>query len=248
MRLTVVGCSGSLPGPESAASCYLVEVGDSRIVLDLGSGAIGSLQRYVELADVDAILLSHLHPDHCLDLCGYYVALRYGPDRSGGLIPVWGPPRTAARMARAYDLPVDPGMTREFDFRTYPDGSFDVGTIRVTARRVVHPVPAYGLRIEHGGRVLAYSGDTGPTPALAELAAGADVLLCEASFLGTDENPPHLHLTGTEAGEHAAAAGVGSLVLTHVPPWGEAERAQAEAAAVFADSVTLARPGLVIDI
>ena len=97
MRLTIVGCAGSFPGPDSAASCYLVEADDDagrrwRVLLDLGSGALGPLQRHLPLADLDAVLLSHLHPDHCADLCGLYVALRYNPaGRPERRLPVYGP-------------------------------------------------------------------------------------------------------------------------------------------------------------
>ena len=248
MRLTVVGCSGSLPGPDSPASCYLVEAGDTALVLDLGSGALGPLQRRIELDSVDAILLSHLHPDHCMDLCGYYVAARYSPWRDEDRIAVWGPPGAAERMARAYGLPDDPGMTDEFAFNTFPVGSFTIGEVRVTAASVVHPVPAYALRVEHGDSVLVYSGDTAATPVLVELAGGADLLLCEASFVDGEANPPGHHLTAREAGEHAAAADVRLLMLTHILPWGDQARALAEARSAFDGPIALARPGAIVEL
>ncbi|NED96195.1 MBL fold metallo-hydrolase [Phytoactinopolyspora alkaliphila] len=228
MKLTVLGCSGSLPGPSSPASSYLVEADGARLVVDLGNGALGELQRHVGyrgLASIDAVLLSHLHPDHFIDLCGYYVALRYGPHRPARRVPVWGPENTAERLAAAYGEHPEPGMGQEFDIRAYPGAEFEIGPFRVTTARMAHPVPAYAIRLEHAGSVLVYSGDTGPTPALADLARGADLLLCEAAFDDDAENPADLHLTGREAGEHAAAAGVSRLVVTHVPPWGDPERA-----------------------
>lgn len=248
MRLTVIGCSGSLPGPESPASCYLVEADDTALVLDLGNGALGPLQRRVSLDRVDGVLLSHLHPDHCMDLCGYYVAVRYGPWRGNVRIPVWGPNGTAERMARAYGLPEDPGMTREFDFRSYPQSTFDIGPFRVTAAAVVHPVPAYAMRLEHAGRTLVYSGDTAATPALVELARGADLLLCEAAFVDGEPNPAGHHLTGHEAGEHAAAAGVKQLMLTHILPWIDPTVQHAAARSAFSGPIGLARPGAVIEL
>jgi ribonuclease BN (tRNA processing enzyme) len=248
VRLTVVGCSGSLPGPDSPASCYLVEAGDTTLVLDLGSGALGPLQRRIGLDTVDAVLLSHLHPDHCLDLCGYYVAARYSPWRDRDRIAVWGPEGTAERLARAYGLPEDPGMTHEFAFNTYPDHPFKIGDIRVTAVQMVHPVPAYAVRVEHEGSVLVYSGDTAATPALVDLAEGADLLLCEAAFLDDDANPPGHHLTGREAGEHAAAAKVRQLMLTHILPWGDPARAVAEAKSAFRGPIALARTGAIVEL
>jgi ribonuclease BN (tRNA processing enzyme) len=97
---------------------------------------------------------------------------------------------------------------------------------------MAHPVEAYAVRVEAAGRSLTYSGDTAPTDALVALARDTDVLLCEASFLD-GEGPPGLHLTGREAGEHAAKAGAGRLLVTHVPPWVDADRVAAEAAAAF---------------
>ena len=252
MRLTIVGCSGSYPGPEAPASCYLLEADDAggrtwRVLLDLGNGALGALHRHADPLAVDAVLLSHLHADHCLDLCGYYVLRKYHPRGPQPRIPVWGPATTADRMARAYDLPTDPGMHHEFDFRVW-DGPVDVGPFTVTPVPVAHPVPAYGLRVAVGGATLAYTGDTGPTDALDDLARDADLLLAEASFRSVDDNPPDLHLTGADSGGVAKRADVGRLVLTHVPPWHDPEEALAEAVAVFDGPTELARPGAVYEI
>jgi ribonuclease BN (tRNA processing enzyme) len=253
MRLTVVGCSGSYAGPESAASCYLVESDDVdgrtwRILLDLGSGALGALQRYADPATIDAVLFSHLHPDHCLDLCGYYVLRKYAPGGAMPPIQVWGPSGVAARMARAYDLPEHPGMTREFDFREYAGQPIEVGPFRIDPVRVAHPVTAHGLRVTAHGRTLAYTGDTGPCDALDRLAADTDLLLAEASFREGDDNPVDLHLTGREAGDVAARTGVPRLVVTHVPPWFDPGEMLAEAKAVYDGDATVATPGATFDV
>ena len=126
MKLTIVGCTGSFPGPGSPASCYLLTANDGertwKIVMDLGSGALGAIQRYTDLEDIDAIFLTHLHPDHCMDLCGLHVAVRWKPGGWGrGRIPVWGPAATADRMATAYGLDLDPGMHEEFDFTNWTE-------------------------------------------------------------------------------------------------------------------------------
>lgn len=238
MRLTVLGCSGSLPGPASPASGYLVQTPGTRLVMDLGNGTLGALQRHVGLQtldQIDGVLISHLHPDHYMDLCGYYVALRYGLRSDHRRVPVWGPPGTAERLAEAYGerAEADPIMSAEFDFRDYPDDAFTIGDVRVRITRVVHPVPTYAIRVEHAGRALVYSADTGPCAALVELARGADALLCEAAFEGHPDPPPDLHLTGRQAGEHATAAGVGRLIVTHVPPWSNADDAAVAARQVF---------------
>ena len=261
MRLTVVGCSGSYPGPESAASCYLLEADHTsesgeirtwRILLDLGNGALGQLHRYADPLSIDAVFVSHLHADHCLDLCGYYVMRKYHPTGPQPRIPVWGPAGTAERMARAYDLPLDPGMTEEFDFREYSSREHDVpidfGPFRIEAHQVVHPVAAFALKVTADGRTLVYSGDTGPCAALDEVATDAHLLLAEASFQSDADNPPDLHLTGADCGRTASRAGVERLVLTHIPPWHDAAVAEAEARAEWSGPVDLARAGATYDI
>jgi ribonuclease BN (tRNA processing enzyme) len=258
MRLTIVGCSGSLPGPESAASSYLLQADDGdrvwRVLVDLGSGALGPLQRHVDPMTLDAVLFSHLHPDHFFDLSGLYVMWKYHPSGPARRIPVWGPAGIAKQAARAYGLPPHPGMTREFDFHEYgaPSGRGDkpiqVGPFTVHYVRVAHPVAAYALRIEAAGRVLAYSGDTGPCPQLAEISKGADLLLAEAAFQDDEDNPPDLHLTGSEAAAAAVAADVDRLVLTHIPPWHDPRVALAEARGVHHGSVELAVPGAVFEV
>lgn len=252
MRLTVVGCSGSYPGPASPASCYLVEAEHEgrtwRVVLDLGSGALGALHRYIDPSTLDGVLLSHLHPDHYFDLSGLYVMWKYHPDGPRRRIPVWGPSGTARQVAVAYGLAPDPGMSTEFDFHAYDDEPFVLGPFTVRPRRVVHPVTAYGLRVEAGGRTLAYSGDTGPCPQLGELAKDADLMLAEAAFREGEPNPPDLHLTGADAGRAATEAGAARLVLTHVPPWHEPAAALAEARATYDGPLDLAACGATYDL
>jgi ribonuclease BN (tRNA processing enzyme) len=249
MRLTIIGCSGSFPGPESPASCYLVEAETDgrcwRILLDLGNGALGYLQKYVDPLDIDAVLISHLHADHCLDLCGYYVFRKYHPAGDAPRVQVWGPEGTAERMARAYDLPIDPGMTEEFDFRSYPSASFRVGPFTILALRVEHPVVAYALRIAANGRLLTYSGDTGPCAALDRAAQHADLLLAEASFRDGDNNPSAVHLTGKQCGETATKAQAARLVLTHIPPWHEPERSRNEALSTYLGPIEVATSGAI---
>lgn len=223
MRLTVIGWSGSYPGPESSASSYLLEQEHEgrtwRLLLDLGSGALGTLHRYVDPVLIDGVVLSHLHADHCLDLCGFYVLRKYHPTGAQPQIPVWGPAGTAVRMAKAYDLDEDPGMNEEFDFRTHVADDLHFGPFTIRAHHVAHPVTAYSIRITAGGRTLAYSGDTGVCDGVHEAAQDADLFLCEASFRDGVSNPPDLHLTGGEAAAIAEKANVSRLVLTHIPPW-----------------------------
>jgi ribonuclease BN (tRNA processing enzyme) len=248
VRLTVIGCSGSFPGPDSPASCYLVEADGFRLLIDLGNGALGALQRHAGTDDIDAVCLSHLHADHCLDLCSYCVARLYPPGGARPRIPVYGPAETARRMGQAFGLHEPRGMTEAFDFVTLIPGTRQIGPLRVTLATMNHPVETFGFRIEHAGRVIAYSADTGPTEALAELARGADLLLCEASFLDGPGRPDDVHLTARQAGEYAAAGAVGHLVLTHLVPWNDREQSLREAASAYAGPLSLAASGWVMDL
>jgi ribonuclease BN (tRNA processing enzyme) len=246
MRLTVLGCAGSFPGPDSPCSAYLLEAEDFRLLVDFGAGSLSALQRYATLTSIDAIVLSHLHADHILDACNYVVVRRYAPEGAYPALPLFGPMGTAERLAGAYgEGPLDDVYT----FRTLATGTIDIGPFTVTAERVNHPVETYGMRIEHAHRVLAYSADSAPCDALLRLAQGADMFLCEASYLDGVDNPPDLHLTGREAAEHATKAGVGRLLLTHlVPAWCSEALTLEAATSAFSGPIDVVRPGARYDI
>jgi ribonuclease BN (tRNA processing enzyme) len=243
MRVTVVGCAGSFPSADSAASCYLLEAEGFRLVIDMGNGAFGALQRYAPLFGIDAICVSHLHGDHCLDLGAYAVARHYyGPGGPLPPIPVYAPDGAAERLAPAFGL-VDRELVERFTFEPLAPGSLEIGPFRVTTTHVNHTVETFGFRVAHDGWSMAYSADTGESTALVELARDVDVLLAEASFLDQPGNPAGVHLSGRQAGEHAAKAGAGHLVLTHLVAVNDAETSLAEAAGVFGGRLSVASPG-----
>jgi ribonuclease BN (tRNA processing enzyme) len=255
MRLTVVGCSGSLPGPSSPASCYLVQAEhESRtwnLLLDLGNGALGALQRHIDPMAIDAIVLSHLHADHCLDLCGLYVMQKHHPTTAARhRIPVYGPCRTGERLARAYDLTPPDGMDGEFDFRQLADGgAVRIGPFTVTPHRVDHPVEAYGFRVEAHGKVLAYTGDTDTCDALKPLCHNATLVLSDSAFIDGRDGARGIHLSGSRAAQAAIdAGGVQRLMLTHLPPWNDPAVCRAQAAAVWPGDVELAEADAVHDL
>jgi ribonuclease BN (tRNA processing enzyme) len=246
MELTIVGCSGSFPGPASPASSYLATAEGFRMLIDLGNGALGALQQYASPGDINAVLISHLHADHCLDMCSFQVFRTYHPAGPLPPIPVYGPAAAADRLDRAAGGDSGHPISDAFDFVTLTPGTIEIGPFTVTADHMNHPVETFGFRLEHGGRSIAYSADTGVTDKLVGLAAGADVLLCEASFTEAPGLPANLHLTAGQAGEHARRAGVGSLVLTHLVPWNDRDVTQAEAASSFTGPLSLARAGQMI--
>ena len=248
MRLTVLGCSGTYPGPDSPCSGYLVEHDGFRLVLDLGPGALGPMQRAIGLLDVDAVYVSHLHADHCTDLVGMSYARRYHPDGTPPLLPVYGPVGLADRLCGVFEAPPPDRLQQVYDFREVPVGQQQIGPFTVTTARMNHPVECHGIRVEAGGRALVYSGDTARTPRLVELARDADVLLCEASWPEAPDLPGGLHLTGREAGDHDARAGAKRLLLTHLMPWADPEAMLAEAREAYDGPLEVVRSGAAYDV
>ena len=155
MKVTVVGCSGSFAGPRSPASCYLVQAEHEgrtwNLVLDIGAGALGALQQHIDPRDLDAIFLSHLHPDHCIDLCGLYVVQRYHPEGPSEPVVVYGPTGTRKRMSEAYGLDDVHAMDTEFDYRDHVDRE-PVVVGPVHRHPVCGPPPDRGLRPARRGR------------------------------------------------------------------------------------------------
>ncbi|WP_243789672.1 MBL fold metallo-hydrolase [Saccharopolyspora gloriosae] len=250
MKLTILGCSGSLPRPDSPASGYLVEADGTRIALDLGNGTVGALQRHLDPFDLNGLFLSHLHPDHCSDFGALTVLRRYRPDPpydpAQHRLPVFGPPETQDRLTRLYapnaaEL-ADTDLTDVYDFAGF-DEPAEVGPFRVTALPVDHLCPAWGFRVEAGGKVLAYTGDTGPCAAVEELARDVDVLLAEASWPDSPDRPDGVHLSGRQAARVAKRAGARQLLLTHLQPWTDPQEILREATEEFDGPVEVVEAG-----
>lgn len=271
MRLTIVGSSGSMSGPGSPAAGYLVQAADAAgrtwsVLLDLGPGAFGQLMNHLDPRQLDALVLSHLHPDHMADVTSLQVFLRYHPEGECPAIRTVGPVLTAERIGGVCWLSPEE-VERQFAVEHHEDGRIvTVGPLRLEAFAVRHPVPAFGVRIEGPSAVdgrtvrLAYTGDTDSCAAAVRLADGVDLLLAEASFQeGREDLIRGIHLTGLRAGRLAAGTGdddggplpagervsepVGRLVLTHLPPWTDAAVVTAEARQAYDGPIDVARPG-----
>ena len=262
MKLTIVGMAGSFAAPSSPASCYLVQADDDAgrtwsLVLDLGNGSLGALQQVIDPFAVDAVAISHMHPDHFADLCGYYVFLKYHPERGSEVdanrtaVPLYGPAEAERRLADSYGLPDGETMTGQFDFRTWiPGTSAQVGPFTLEPVAVEHPIPAYGVRVTGPSTLvpgtavtLAYTGDTDVCEGLYALAQSADLLLAEAAFVEGRDDACGIHLTGRRAGQVATKAGAARLLLTHVPAWNDPAVSVAEAQAVYDGPVEVVEQG-----
>jgi ribonuclease BN (tRNA processing enzyme) len=248
--LDVLGSAGSGPTRTSPASGYLVRSDTTAIWVDAGSGTFHQLARRIDPADVAATVISHLHADHCADLFGWfhYLAYRLQLDHA---IPVLLPPGGRERIETflGQSGPTDPLHTVLHLSDVLDGEKVEVGDITVRFAYADHSVPAIAARFEHDGRVLVFSGDTGPGGGFAALADGADVVLCEAGLAGPRETAIYpFHLSPAEAGAIAATAGASTLVLTHLSPGLEPEQAVPAAATTFPGEVIAAEPGLVVEV
>lgn len=254
MRLTVLGRSPASPNPGEACAGYLVEAGESRVLVDIGPGVVSHLVGRHHPDELDAIVVSHLHADHMLDL----VTLRYVyPWRSRPVeqrLRVILPPGSADQML---DLAKGVGNARHFEdcFRlSEHDGSSPLSFAGLTLQPVAtqHYIPCWGFRIEGDGRRLAYTADTAPCGGLTDLADDADLLLSEATLRSLDEDAvppePRGHLLPAEAGAAARDGGTRRLMLTHLPVDGDGSWARDEASQAFGGAVELAEPSQTYEI
>lgn len=231
LSVTVLGCSGSYPARGESCSGYLVRGAGTTVWLDAGSGTMANLQHHVGLGEVDAVVLSHEHPDHWNDLEGFYVAMKWG-EQPRRHIPVLAPAGVRAKVTT--------DMEPTFDWRIVGDGATAVvGGLSLRFSRTEHGPETLAVRIDGDGRALAYSADTGPGWSFTSLGDAVDLALCEASYT-TDKAGAPGHLTAAEAGRLAREAGARRLLLTHFWPTVDRRRSAEEAAATFGGPVEIA--------
>jgi ribonuclease BN (tRNA processing enzyme) len=264
VRVTVLGKSPSWQDAGGACSGYLVEQDDTRLLLDCGNGVFAKLRRFVDYTDLDAVVISHLHADHFLDLVPYSYALTYAPRQQPVPVHVW--PGTDAP---ARPVLYAPGGAREtfrrvvgawgnedlienaFELREYgPDDQLEIGPLHVRFCEVPHFVQTCAVELSsgNGGGRFVYGADSAPTPKLVAFADGADLLMVEGTLPRPEREGPRGHLTPEEAGEHAARAHAGRVVITHISDELGDEWVQAEAERGYGGTVELAREGAVYEL
>jgi ribonuclease BN (tRNA processing enzyme) len=239
VELTVLGCSGSFGAPGGAAcSGYLLQSGDTSVWIDCGNGTFGHLQEHLELEKLTAVVLTHGHPDHCVDIYGLHVLLRYGIEREG--VPVYAPEGLEQYLL---SLVHDFGPT--FDWRPIGNGdATSIGNIDLRFSRTDHPPPTYAVEARADDRRMIYTADTGPGWTVGAFEHGADLVLSEATYLHANRPAP-IHLSAKQAGEAAREAQAQRLILTHLWPLNDPDVAAREGAEAYGAPVTLATPGLV---
>jgi ribonuclease BN (tRNA processing enzyme) len=241
LSVTILGCDGSYASAGGACSGYLVTSGATNVWVDCGPGSLANLQQHVSLEELSGIVVSHEHPDHWMELAVTLNAYRYFLKRSG--VPLFTTLGTLGKLEAVKNTPIPSA------FAVHPitsGSSFDLDGVRFTCKVTDHPVETMSMRIEAGGRSLAYSADTGPGWELSSLGE-VDVALIEASLLH-DQDGMAPHLTTTQAGERARRAGAGHLVITHLPPGADPEAHRTQTAVAYGAEVQVAHPHLRIDV
>lgn len=242
MRVHVIGSSGTFPAPGRPAAGLLIEHRDTRVWCDAGPGTFVAMP--VDPDMVDAIVISHQHPDHCADLFTAFHSWTYRPEPREG-VPVYAPQAVWDRVAGFLDKGQGSVLDRTFDFN--PVGTGDrvtVGNLEVEFTEMHHSVPTVGSRWGAVNRSLFYTGDTGPEGNWRELARGVDVMVAEATYQDATRDPEYpMHLSASEAGSIAREVEAHRLVLTHIPPYLDVARSIAEAETTFDRPVAFATPG-----
>jgi ribonuclease BN (tRNA processing enzyme) len=257
LRLTVLGGAAAWPNPGQGCSSYLVRSDNASVLLDCGPDTLHELRRHADYTAIDAVVLSHCHSDHILDLVPYRYGLIYGPTRPARTIPLWIPPggtrvlRDLATALGQLGEDVETFWSAAFELREYdPLGALTIGDVKFSFASTQHFVPCFAMRVEAGGRALCYSSDTGAIAPLVELARSADLLIAEATLVEQPNGPvaSRGHLTPAEAGELARQAGVARLLLTHL--WNERplDDVLREATTAYSGPVEVATPGLHVDV
>ncbi len=248
MEIAVLGSNATYPTASRPTSGYLVRHGDTSIWMEAGFGTFMALCAEAEPSSIDAIVLSHSHLDHCVDLLAYHRYVSYGTKRREGMLVYVPEGLDDIFVGLAFHS--EQAFRQVFDFRVVGPGSpVSIGSIDLTFERTNHPVPTNAVRMRADGRSFVYTADTGESEAVTKFAKNVDVLLCEAALQGPAAEKEYAHhLTAEEAGQMAATAATSRLVLTHIGPSLDLDRSVAEAEAYFEGLVSLAVPGSRIQI
>lgn len=263
MKLTVLGKSPAWQDADGACNGYLVTEGDTTLLLDCGNGVFGKLRKFVDYVDVDAIVISHHHVDHIIDLIPYGFALKFAPRQQPVPVDRWPgtgnparpklfvPPGATGFFNRVSDswgtgnLLEDAFDTAEYD----PEGRLEIGPISISFTEVPHYITTYAMDLTGpDGSRITYGADCCPNPALVELASGTDLLIAESTLPCPERTGVRGHLTPAEAGEHAKLAGAGELILTHISDELDPGWAVEQASSVYEGPVQVAYEGLQVEV
>lgn len=244
MKLTVIGFWGGYPKKNGASSGYLLEHNGYNLLLDCGSGVLAKLQNVLQPEELDAVIISHYHPDHIADIG----VLQHARLIQGFLgkqmttLPILGHHFNQNEFSKLTYKEITKGIA--FD----PSKSISVGPFQITFLKTDHPVPCYAMRIEADGKTLVYTGDGSFKSELIDFSKEADLLLCECNFYGNQDGKQAGHMTSIEAGELAQQALVKQLCLTHLPHYGNTPKLINEASIKYTGIIKLAEEFLIISL
>ncbi|HYZ93311.1 MAG TPA: MBL fold metallo-hydrolase [Actinomycetota bacterium] len=243
MDVVVLGSGASFPRPGGACSGFLVSNDGTNLWLDAGNGTLSRLLEHISLTDLDALVVTHGHPDHYADVMPLMYALALAPGSHNGALPIHAPKLIAQAPVGAL-LGESSAEMYERVFKMLPlPGVFDVGSLHVEPFRTNHPGETYGMRVSAGNRTLVYTSDTAIYPELPDVCRDADLLICEATYIAAHKAEPNVHMWAREAGVVAREAGVKSLLLTHVLPTFDVAQAVAEASEEYSGPIEAAVEG-----
>ncbi|WP_064092153.1 MBL fold metallo-hydrolase [Rossellomorea aquimaris] len=237
MKLTVIGQWGGYPKAGEASSGYLLEHNGFKLLLDCGSGVLSNLQNHVEATDLDALLLSHYHPDHVADIgvLQHALLIQYFLGKNNGTLPVYA----HAEDKNGFHSLTYKELMKANEYNS--QSTLSIGPFTVTFIKTKHPVPCFGMRIEADGKSIFYTADTAYLESFVSFGKDADLLLCECNFYGEMDASNAGHMTSLDAGKLAMKTNVKRLILTHLPHFGDLEQLVTEAKSLYKGEVLLAQ-------
>lgn len=240
MKMTVIGCWGGYPAKDGATSSYLLQKDGFSLLIDLGSASLSKLQKYCAIEDLDAVILSHYHHDHVADLgvLKYAKLIEYYVKGSEAKLPIYGHAKDENGFASLTDTYTE-GLPYD------PEKGLDLGPFHIDFMETVHPVPCYGMRITDGEHVIVYTADTSYKQEWASFAAGADLLITDCNYFAGQDGTKAGHMNSEEGAKIASEAGVSTLLLSHLPQFGNLSQLAEEAGKIFKGDIQIAREGLI---
>ncbi|MEN2767696.1 MBL fold metallo-hydrolase [Ornithinibacillus xuwenensis] len=240
MKLTVIGYWGGYPAPDSATSSYLIEKDGFSLLVDAGSGSISKLQKYKNIMEIDAVILSHYHHDHIADIgvLQYAWLVQSYLVENKDILPIYGHTEDRVGFEK---------LTHEFTegIAYEPNETLSIGPFTINFLKTKHPVPCYGMRITDGENVIVYTADTSYLEEWIEFSKNADLLITDSNFYANQDGSAAGHMTSREGGTIAEAANVGELILSHLPQYGNREELITQASDVYKGKILLAEEGLI---
>lgn len=239
MKFTVVGFWGGFPQANSATSGYLVQDNDYNLLIDCGSAVLSKVQQYVNVMDLDAVILSHYHHDHVADVGPLQYARMINTMLGKGKeeLPIYGHVSDQAGFDSLTKLPFTKGYAYN------PEQELNLGPFSIRFMKTQHPVLCYAMRITNGEKTIVYTADSSYLPEFVGFAKDADLLICECNLYSGKDGSISGHMTSTEAGKIAKGAGVKKLLLTHLPHYGDHKDLVTQASAEYNGPVELAKEG-----